>query len=50
MKQVKQDSHLKLLELQKAKATLQEVSFENGKLAKEMEFLKNRADTLELEK
>ena len=48
LKTVKTESHVKLLDLQKANASLVDLEFESKKLEKENAFLKNRVEALEL--
>lgn len=50
LKQSKQEAHLNKLELQKSQGLQQELEFENKKLRKDNDFLKNRIDSLEIEK
>ena len=50
LKQVKQESHLKLLELNKANSKLEELQFDLNKVQKENDFLVKRVDAFELEK
>ena len=50
LKQVKQESHLKLLELNKANSRVEELEFDLNKLRKENEFLQKKNEALELEK
>ena len=47
---MKQESHLKLLELNKANSRVEEFEFDLNKLRKENDFLQKRIDALELEK
>ena len=50
LKQVKQESHLKLLELNKANSKVEELEFDLNKLQKEIDFLQKKNEALELEK
>ena len=50
LKQSKQEAHLNKLELQKSQEMFEEIEFENKKLRKDNDFLKNRIESLEIEK
>ena len=50
LKQSKQEAHLNKLELQKSQSLFEEIEFENKKLRKDNDFLKNRIESLEIEK
>jgi hypothetical protein len=48
LKKLKQEAHMKQLELQKKDSALQDAEFELKKIQKENEFLKNRVESLDL--